>query len=71
MLINSLLTSVFVLVNGIVFSRSNGLIIQYFQDRKKTNKTKQKKNSIFNSMFVELKEVKYFIEITDFKNLIM
>ena len=26
--INKLLTSVFVLVNGIVFSRSNGLIIQ-------------------------------------------
>ena len=64
-------TTAFVLVNGIVFSGSNGLIIQYFQDRKKTNKTKQKKNSIFNSMFVELKEVKYFIEITDFKNLIM
>ena len=28
LLINTLLTSVFVLVNGIVFSRSNGLIIQ-------------------------------------------
>ena len=27
--------------------------------------------SMFNSMFDELKEVKYFKEITDFKNLIM
>ena len=26
---------------------------------------------MFNSMFDELKEVKYFKEITDFKNLIM
>ena len=29
LLINRLLTSVFVLVNGIVFERSNGLIIEY------------------------------------------
>ena len=27
--------------------------------------------SMFNSMFDELKEVKYFKEITDFENLIM
>ena len=43
LLINTLLTSVFVLVNGIVFSRLNGF-----------------KNSMFNSMFDELKEVSYF-----------
>ena len=46
-----MLTSAFVLVNGIVFSMSNGLIIK--------------------SMFDELKEVKYFKEVTDFKDLIM
>ena len=43
MVINRLLTSVYVLVNGIVFNRF--------------------------SMFDELKEVKYFREITDFKSL--
>ena len=42
-----MLTSVFVLVNGIVFNRSNG------------------------RMFDELKEIKYFKEITDFRSLIM
>ena len=42
------------LVSGTVFSRSNGLIIQWF-----------------NSMCDELKDVKYFKKITDFKNLIM
>ena len=54
LLINRLLTSAFVLVNGIVFSRSNGLT-----------------NSVFNSMFDELREVKYFKELTDFKKLIL
>ena len=46
-------TSVFVLINGIVFNWSNGLTI----------------NSVFSSMFDELKEVKYFREITGFKSL--
>ena len=45
MLINRLLTSVYVLVNRIVFNRF--------------------------SMFDELKELKYFREITDFKSLIL
>ena len=41
-------TSVFVLINGKLFNKSNGLMI--------------------NSMFDELKEVKYFKEVTDFKS---
>ena len=44
--------SVFVLVNGILFNMSNGLMIK-----------------CFNSMFEELKEVKCFKKITDFKSL--
>ena len=44
--------SVFVLINGIVFNWSNGLTI----------------NSVFSSMFDELKEVNFFKEITDFKS---
>ena len=48
MLINRLSTSVFVLINGKLFNKSNGLMI--------------------NSMFDELKEVKYVTEITDFKS---
>ena len=40
----------FVVLNGIAFNRSNGLITK-----------------MFKSMFDELKKVKYFKEITDFK----
>ena len=44
LLINRLLKSVFVIVDGLVFERSNGLIIE----------------CLINNMFDELKEVKYF-----------
>ena len=50
-----MLTSVFVLVNGILVNRSNGLMIKCLM-------------YMLNSMFDdELKEVKYFKQITDFK----
>ena len=53
MLINRLLTSVFVLVSGILF---NILIVLMIK--------------CFNRMFDEVKEVKYFKKISDFKSLI-
>ena len=49
-----MLTSVFVLVNGILVNRSNGLMIKCLM-------------YMLNSMFDEFKEVKYFKQITDFK----
>ena len=50
-----MLTSVFVLVNGILVNSSNGLMIKCLM-------------YMLNSMFDdELKEVKYFKQITDFK----
>ena len=56
-----MLISVFVLVDGIVFNRSNDLMIGLTCFTYK----------MFDSMSDELKEVKYFKEIADFKSLVM
>ena len=61
MLVSKLLTSISVLVSGIVFNRLNDLMISL------TCLTCQ----MADSMFYELKEVKYFKEMTDFKSLIL
>ena len=60
MLINKFLTSAFVLVNGIVFNRSNGLIIK---------RSKRSKVPCRNNIFQESYYVKYFKEIKRLKSL--
>ena len=53
MLINKLLASIFVVVNRIVLNKSNSLMLIVYL--------------IVHEYFDELKEVKYFKDMTDFK----
>ena len=67
MLINRLLTSAFVLVNGIVFSRSNGSMFNSMFDELKEECTSDFRNR-FNR-FQDSYNVKYFKEIKCLKSL--